>query len=93
MKMDEYHHCDPMQLASQESTSAPAGSAAGEGEDTDDFDRHRQQLISGVINNDGWRAELVHYLNDIPKDVTKDMDIVAWWGVCPLLGTVIRAVY
>ncbi|KIK77280.1 hypothetical protein PAXRUDRAFT_167380 [Paxillus rubicundulus Ve08.2h10] len=27
----------------------------------------------------GWVAELWHYLNSLPENVAKDMDIVLWW--------------
>ena len=31
---------------------------------------------------DGWKAELQHYLKDMPADVSLETDIVEWWQVC-----------
>jgi hypothetical protein len=30
---------------------------------------------------EGWEPELRRYLKDLPEDVTRDTDIVEWWGV------------
>ena len=43
------------------------------------YDRHRQTLITQ--EEEGWAAEIRHYLNDMPVDVTKETDIVEWWKV------------
>jgi hypothetical protein len=47
----------------------------------DEYDRLRKGLLTRSIRDEGWRAELRRYLDDIPADVSKDTDIVAWWGV------------
>ena len=50
-----------------------------------DFDRVRQERLLRVTvqaDNGSWKTELRHYLADVPKDVSKETDIVAWWAVC-----------
>ena len=50
-----------------------------------EYDRHRRERLLQVktcSDNGGWKAELRQYLNDIPTDVSKETDIVAWWAVC-----------
>ena len=41
-------------------------------------------LLQATVQTDngGWKPELQRYLTDIPKDISKEMDIVAWWAVC-----------
>jgi hypothetical protein len=49
-----------------------------------EYDRHRCQLLRSQAihaNSGGWREELRRYLHDMPTNVTKDTDIVAWWAV------------
>ncbi|KIJ59097.1 hypothetical protein HYDPIDRAFT_101305 [Hydnomerulius pinastri MD-312] len=46
----------------------------------------RSASISPTKHNDkqvldGWKAELRRYLDNIPTDVSKDTNIVAWWVV------------
>ena len=43
------------------------------------FDEHCRTLEASQVN-DGWRAELRHYLGTFFK-VNKDVDIVEWWQV------------
>ncbi|KIK94315.1 hypothetical protein PAXRUDRAFT_143116 [Paxillus rubicundulus Ve08.2h10] len=47
-----------------------------------EFDHHQQILIKQASHKGmqtmGWPTELHHYLNDLPCDVMKDMDIVQW---------------
>ncbi|KIK95564.1 hypothetical protein PAXRUDRAFT_140379 [Paxillus rubicundulus Ve08.2h10] len=59
-----------------------------------ELDRHQQFLIKQASHKGmqtmGWPAELHQYLNDLPprglhiltlpRDVTKDMDVVQWWS-------------
>jgi hypothetical protein len=45
-----------------------------------EFDRHCHTLVSEE-QEEGWQAEIRWYLKDLPADVTKDTDIVAWWQV------------
>ena len=50
-----------------------------------DFDHlHWEHLLQATVRTDngGWKPELWHYLTDIPKDISKEMDIIAWWAVC-----------
>ena len=49
-----------------------------------EFDRHHLQLILQG-NSEEWQSELRRYLDDVPADVTRDIDIVKWWQVCPHL--------
>jgi hypothetical protein len=46
-----------------------------------EFDRHRLTLVSEE-QEEGWQAEIRRYLKDLPVNVTKDTDVVAWWQVC-----------
>ncbi|KAF9220021.1 hypothetical protein BS17DRAFT_759993 [Gyrodon lividus] len=48
-----------------------------------EFDQHRRSLMEKASRTStlGWAAELRCYLNDLPSNVSKDMDIVAWWSV------------
>ena len=46
-----------------------------------EFDRHRLTLVSEE-QDEGWQAEIRRYLKDLPANVTKDTNIVAWWQVC-----------
>lgn len=43
-----------------------------------------EHLLQATVQTDngGWKLELRCYLTDIPKDVSKEMDIIAWWAVC-----------
>jgi hypothetical protein len=76
--MEAYYRNDPTPAASQASTLC---TEPQDGDLPDEYDRHREQLLSRTLRREGWRTELARYLTDIPDDVTKDMDIVAWWGV------------
>jgi hypothetical protein len=53
--------------------------------DEDDLNRefahYRQTLVSKDGSAEGWAAELRRYLNDMPADVNKDMNIVEYWQV------------
>ena len=49
-----------------------------------EFDRHHREYLQQASvrsDNGGWKAELQHYLSDIPTDVWKETDIVTWWAV------------
>jgi hypothetical protein len=50
-----------------------------------EFDWHRLMLLAQGSNKD-WRLELRRYLQDVPPDVTRDTDIVAWWSVRAFLA-------
>jgi hypothetical protein len=60
----------------------PNASCDQDDDAVDEYDRHREQLLNQTLHREGWRAELVRYLTDIPDNVTKDTDIIVWWGVC-----------
>jgi hypothetical protein len=45
-----------------------------------EFDQHRLSLVSKE-QEEGWQAEICWYLKDLPANVTKDSDVVAWWQV------------
>jgi hypothetical protein len=45
-----------------------------------DYDIYRQTLVASE-DDEGWAAELRHYLKDMPADVMKETDIVEWWQV------------
>ena len=44
-----------------------------------EYDQHRRMLIKKSLL--GWSAELHLYLSEITEDITRDMDIIAWWAV------------
>jgi hypothetical protein len=49
-----------------------------------EYDCHRRQLLRSQAihaNSGGWKEELRRYLHDMPADVTKNTDIIAWWAV------------
>jgi hypothetical protein len=75
-QMEEYYevHSAP----SQSRTQSPS---PDDGEDVDDFDHHRNHLVSQAVRHEGWRSEMARYLTDIPEDISKDTDIVIWWSV------------
>ena len=51
-----------------------------------EYDQHRHMLIKK--SSLGWSAKLCLYLSEIVEDVTRDMDIIAWWAVSA--GTISR---
>ncbi|KIK76893.1 hypothetical protein PAXRUDRAFT_168520 [Paxillus rubicundulus Ve08.2h10] len=79
-------------------TVAPASSAEPTGTLELDYDRHRRMLIEQARcgSNMGWAAELRCYLNDLPENVVKDMDIVLWWlehsSIYPTLARIVQDV-
>ena len=69
--------CLPATLLNDASTSAEVTLES-------QYDCHCHELIKQSMkdsNSGGWATELRHYLNDIPVDVVRDMDVVEWWGV------------
>lgn len=49
-----------------------------------EYDCHRRQLLRSQAihaNSGGWKEELRRYLHDMPTNVTKNTDIIAWWAV------------
>jgi hypothetical protein len=70
-----------------DSTTKHAGVDGDEPSSDDDdeldheFAHYRQSLVSGSGNEEGWAAELRRYLNDMPANVNKDMDLVSYWQV------------
>ena len=54
-----------------------------------EYDRHRRQLLRSQaihVNSGGWKEELRRYLHDMPADVSKKTDIVAWWAVSTFIS-------
>ena len=54
------------------------------------FDHHRCNLaLAQAARKDsdslGWNAELRYYLSVIIENVSKDMDVIAWWAVSDLM--------
>jgi hypothetical protein len=78
--MEVYYDLVPSDLATTTPTESAADDADQES-DVDEFDAHRKLLLVQSIRREEWRAELRRYLSDIPQDVTKETDIVEWWGV------------
>ncbi|KAF5368777.1 hypothetical protein D9615_010411 [Tricholomella constricta] len=79
--MAEYWRTRPQQPTVSSSRPPPAASD----EDREDsflseFDRHRLTLLTDGTDSH-WQSELRRYLKDVPADVTRDTDIVAWWSV------------
>jgi hypothetical protein len=81
MKMEEYYRKEPTPQPSRPPSPTPQDDLDSDGA-TDDYDRHRQHLVTQALRDEGWRTELARYLADIAEDVMKDTDIVVWWGVC-----------
>jgi hypothetical protein len=54
-----------------------------------EYDRHCRQLLRSQaihVNSGGWKEELRRYLHDMPADVSKKTDIVAWWAVSTFIS-------
>ena len=54
------------------------------------FDHHRRNLAmaqAACKDSDslGWNAELWRYLSVIIENVSKDMNVIAWWAVSDLI--------
>ena len=77
-QMAEYHGKAMLPCLAPTPTPTPPPTA---NHSDDEYDQLRKGLLTRSIHDEGWRAELHCYLNDIPADVSKDTDIVAWWGV------------
>jgi hypothetical protein len=45
-----------------------------------EFDQHHLSLVSEE-QEEGWQAKICRYLKDLPADVMKDTDVIAWWQV------------
>ena len=48
---------------------------------TSEFNWHHLTLISEE-QEEGWQAEICRYLKDLPVNITRNTDIIAWWQVC-----------
>ena len=56
-----------------------------------EYDHHHRQLLWSQAlhaNSGGWKEELRWYLHDMPANVTKNTDIIAWWAVSTLFFSV-----
>jgi hypothetical protein len=56
-----------------------------------EFDRHRLLLVSRQNEDEGWQSEMRRYIKEIPRNITKDTDIVKWWEVCMIFLNDIQA--
>jgi hypothetical protein len=88
--MELYHNDDSFTVISPTptptATTAPTPTSSQDPNDIDcpsddDYDRLRRGMLAKVIQNEGWRTELRRYLDYMPSNVTKDTDVVEWWGV------------
>ena len=64
--------------------AANAGHGSDSESDDNDLDRkfaHYRQTLISQDNREGWSAELRCYLNDMPANIDKDMDLVQYWQV------------
>ncbi|KAF5374133.1 hypothetical protein D9615_008888 [Tricholomella constricta] len=79
-QMAKYWKTRPKQ-ASPRNTEATNTSSSSTNQDSflSEFDRHRLTLLSMDCDEE-WQAELRRYLKDVPADVTRDTDIIAWWS-------------
>ena len=68
--------------SSSASTDTNMGTASSSTPVLSHYDQYCQSLVESTVD-EGWAAELRHYLKDMPVDVTKGMDIVLWWQVGP----------
>ncbi len=75
--MEHYWNAGPrahVQVDSESTQARDDSSLASE------YDRIRrsQMLAQG---DEGWQAELRHYLKHFPDDVSRDTDLIKWWQV------------
>jgi len=92
--MQDYWEDSP---ASQQGPSIPLTSLANLSTLKSEYDLHRLNLVHDAgLNSDsgGWKMELRQYLEDLPKNVSKNMDIIQWWadhaGVYPTLAQIAK---
>jgi hypothetical protein len=78
--MQKYHHSGPTPKQSRPPSLAPCDTSSID-DALDDYDCLHKQLVTQALHDEGWHSELNQYLADIPEEVTKDTDIVVWWGV------------
>lgn len=69
-------------LAAPSTPQSPSAASDDDRKDSflSEFDRHRLTLLTEATDSE-WQSELRRYLRDVPADVTRDTDIVAWWSV------------
>ena len=79
-QMVEYWSHQPMGDSISDSASTDMNTVSSGTSILSHFDQYRQSLVELAVD-EGWAAELRHYLKDMPVDVTKDTDIVLWWQV------------
>lgn len=71
--MAEYYRTRPSIAATPISVPDPSITVS-------EFDKHRESLLSNDVE-EGWVAELRRYLENMQRDIKKDVDIVEWWQV------------
>lgn len=76
--MSEYWTTRPQRAGP--STTPPSSPINVQDSFVSEYDRHRMRLISEGADEE-WQLELRRYLQNMPTDVTRDTDIVAWWSV------------
>jgi hypothetical protein len=87
--MEEYWNDDPITRKDTSKSTVVAATKLNKdkGNIESEYDRHRRILLQKTATQGdpgGWRAELRCYLSDMPVDVSKDTDIIAWWSVSQL---------
>ena len=92
--MQDYWEDSPV---SQQGPSIPSTSLADLSTLESEYDLHRLNLVCDAgLNSDsgGWKMELRRYLEDLPKDISKNTDIIQWWadhaGVYPTLARIAK---
>ncbi|KIK79669.1 hypothetical protein PAXRUDRAFT_16219 [Paxillus rubicundulus Ve08.2h10] len=80
--MEEYWNSEHQAAAKH--SHGTAMTAANENNNTpeSEFNCYHCELLKQERHKDGggWKAELQCYISDLPTDVSKDTDIVQWWG-------------
>ncbi|KAI1793595.1 hypothetical protein LXA43DRAFT_885568 [Ganoderma leucocontextum] len=73
----------PSPMKDGAAASAPDPMVQKPAHEDDDYDRDWQKRLLSSSSQDGWKHELVKYLEYLDPDVTKDLDTVAWCAVGP----------
>ena len=82
--MEEYYQSRPWAEPTDTTASNDIPETNAENQSESLLSNYDKLHLSHITqdNNEGWKSEVRHYFKDVPADVTKDMDIVAWWQVC-----------
>jgi hypothetical protein len=86
--MEEYwNDCPHVPVAAN---SQPAAGTPLNIDSDDEINREYaqfQEMCASDGVEEGWAAELRRYLSNMPRDATKDMDVVQYWQVRISLST------